>query len=978
MATKTVNFPISLWQDYTGASWSNLSKGGTWGGDDATYCTVQGSKSSSGYRPKSVFYHYQVKDIDSSQYKISSIKFTVIFGRKTKVSENAIPHLKVFSGDNNSPYQKSALYTTSSYKVKDNYYDFDTYTIEYSVSNVSIAQLKNVIFELDWSRTKTTAKSTVSINRAKVEVTYTEKNPKYALYNTLLKYDEYVGKTIGWKLTVKNTGACGQRTVTLKLPKDVSVSSSNGDGTYNPSTKTWDFGKLCKGDTATRYFYLTSNIVGAKKIEAILNSIYATNTNVIRDISFLPYYPPIDNTVSRDDRITYNFEPLFEKEHNQYFNVRIEGMKENHQCPTGYDEVLACYPMEISSNATFLTPISSNAELVDGSNVVGIESSGVADKILCLNVKCGVDFVADVKVYIDWIDDDTFITVSTQNNNGEWVSRTADVYPKRGATYHIDDSEAISRDKQYVPNSMNIVAEENWTIKAKSHRHNYFDEIKESMAIDIEEQIAYIGVVPLSRCHKADVTASSKNTLIENRYLNRAYYGKKGDYSEDIKMTLRIPWYDVATLQGLCEMDKPIPIDTIPYFPDGDPLNHRGWAEITGVTNIKKINDLYYECDVEVTYLNHDILTKFSIEQKEEVTKQSIEYYLTLIHNYTDDILDLFQLNFYEFWTTLEDAEGNKTGSYDIDPNSSLKMTRDLNKYSTYDIIWRNKAYPMAEDYDGNWEMALRVLDKGNNNRVLFEHTYTNFKHYDFDIAYPVNTADATSTFWNGKDYETRNLERIGLGFDELSPLIEDRKKPTHFNTMETTLIEELGDNFEIFLLDNENTGLKSKVVRVEIENDYGFKNRLNIMTDVWGRIIFDPRFGNGDYTIRLYFDEDEDYRSCSYETSIKVELTDMECHFEYPRNVTALTMNFPYVCRLLDENNNALSDFMLHYSFKEANGDYGYERTVVTDSNGYARIPLDYVNGTVTLRVVMKGFTYNNVVYQPVQFEEEVNINVR
>ena len=524
---------------------------------------------------------------------------------------------------------------------------------------------------------------------------------------------------------------------------------------------------------------------------------------------------------------------------------------------------------------------------------------------------------------------------------------------------------------------MNIGAETNWTINAKAHRHNFLDESKDAMTIDIEEQIAYIGVVPLSRCHKADVTADSKNTLIENRYLNRAYYGKKGDYSENIKMTLRIPWYDVATLQGLCEMDKPIPIDTIPYYPDGDPLNHRGWAEISGVTNIKKINDFYYECDVDVTYLNHDILTKFSIEQKESVTQQAIEYYLSLVHNYSDDILDFFTLNFYEFWTTLEDAEGNKVGSYELEPNSSLKLTRDLNKYSTYDFIWRNSLYLFAEDYDGNWEMALRVRDK-NGGKLLFEHSYSNFKHYDFDIAYPVNTADATTSYFDGKDYQTVNIERIGLGYDELSPLIEDRKTPTHFNTMETTIIEELGDNFEIFLLDNENTGLKSKVVRVEIESLEGFKNRFNIMTDVWGRVIFDPRFGNGDYTVRLFFDEDKDYRGCSYETTIQVELSDMECHFEYPRNVTALTSDYQYTFRLLDENDDGLADFMVHYTFKEANGDYGYERTVVTDENGYASIPLDYVNGTVTLRVCMKGFTYNNVVYQSVQFEEEVNINVR
>ena len=401
MSSHKEKYATSIWQDYTGATWNNLKLANTRSeSGDVSYCYLQGSGSKSAYRPKSVFYHYKITGIDSSKYKITSVTYKVVFGRKTSKKTNDLPSLKVFTGDNNAPYKKDPLYTTSSYKTLDNYYDFDTYTIQYTIKNVTFSDLKNLICELDWKRSKVSYESVVSINRAEIVVNYEKKNPKYSLYNTLLKNDEYVGKPIGWKLTVKNTGACGERSVTLKLPKDVRVTSSTGgDGSYNSSTKTWNFGKLCKGDTATRYFYLTSDVVGVKEIKAIINSNYATN-EVVNYISFIPYYPPIDQSVSRDDRITYNFDPLFEKEHNQYFYVRIEGMKENHQCPTGYDEVLACYPMDISSNATFLTPISANAELMDGSNVMGIESSGVADKILCLNVKCDVDFVADVKVYI--------------------------------------------------------------------------------------------------------------------------------------------------------------------------------------------------------------------------------------------------------------------------------------------------------------------------------------------------------------------------------------------------------------------------------------------------------------------------------------------------------------------------------------------------------------------------------------------------
>ena len=255
-------------------------------------------------------------------------------------------------------------------------------------------------------------------------------------------------------------------------------------------------------------------------------------------------------------------------------------------------------------------PLRTTAELIDDNNniveLVTDSSISDTDNKLCLHIeRISDDFVANIRVYV-YLLDDTVGTITTTQGDNTW-SQEFDILPQRGVKLFTDD--LISRDTTYVTNSINIGVPNIWTIRANVSRHNFFDDKKEAMEISIEDRIAYIGVIPLSRCHKADVTADSKNSLIENRYLNRAYYGKKGDYSEDIKMTLRIPWYDVATLQGLCEMDKPIPIDTIPQRADGDPLNHRGWAEIYEVTNIKKINDRLYECDVGVKYLSHDINT---------------------------------------------------------------------------------------------------------------------------------------------------------------------------------------------------------------------------------------------------------------------------------------------------------------------------------------------------------------------------------
>lgn len=960
-----------LWQDCTGAKWDKLGQGNT-GDWLRAYNYPQGKNSKSAYKPKSLFFHYQTSAIDQSKYKLDSVSFVMVLGRYDH-THNPYPSVKVFYGDNNAPYKKTPICTVSTpTRIANANDNGDAYTLVWTLKNVTIAQLKNLIVEVDWKRTTLTRASLIALNRCRLTIKYSLQNPKWAIYSSVSPSSATTNDKVAWKLTVKNTGYCSSsNSVSLSLPKGVSVVSSSGGGAYNNTTKTWTFGQVCKGGSVTRTFYLKSSSVGLKSLKATNSSNLVTNKSVTQNVTFIQYIPP----PKPKDVVTYTFydEASFEKEPYQYFDINIQGYGENH---TGEEYV--CYNLATSENVEMYLPLRSTAELIDDNNniveLVTDSSISDTDNKLCLHIeRVGDDFVANIRVYV-YLLDDTVGEITTTQGDNSWT-KEFDILPKRGIKFFSDD--LISRDTTYVTNSINIGVPNIWTIRANVSRNNFFDEKKEAMEISIEDMIAYIGVIPLSRCHKADVTADSKNSLIENRYLNRAYYGKKGDYSEDIKMTLRMAWYDVATLQGLCEMDKPIPIDTIPNRADGDPLNHRGWAEIYEVTNIKKINDLYYECDVGVKYLSHDINTRFTITEAKKITEATIKYYLALIHDYNMDLLDIFKLNYYEFWTTLEDSNGDKIGSYDIDPNTTLILNRDLNKHSTYDIVFRNTVpVLMSEDYDNNFEMALKVINKDNGN-VLFEHDYNNFKHYDFTNQYAENSADATSKYLNGTNYETLNFEKIGLGYDELAPLIEDMKTATHFNTMENVVIQAPSDQFEIFLLDKENKGISSQVVEVKVIGTDGYSNRFNVMTDIYGRVLFDVKWGNGDYTVTLNYKETDKYRSCSYSTNLSIDFDYVQYHFNYPMNVTALTPSYPYIVTLLDENDAPVSDMMLHYSFKEIDGDYGYERTVTTDSDGNATIPIDWLNGTIMVRVSFKGFTDNGTVYQPVMCESVVNVNV-
>ncbi len=1000
MAQKILRKAKWFWEDYVGAKWNNVNVANTGEGLGA-YCYPQGKNSKSKYKPKSLFYHYQVTGIDSNKYKIDDVRFVIIL-RKFNPQHNDYPTIKVFNGDNNAPYRTEPIKTVSTFTKLKNQYDYDNYTLSFSLKGVTIAQLKNLIVEVDWHRSKVSYETVISVNRGRLEVNYSLQNPKWAIYSSVSPTSTTTNGKIAWKLTVKNKGYCASENVTLSLPKGVTVVSSTGKGTYNNTNKTWSIPTTCKNGSVTRTFYLKSSSVGNKTLTATQSSSYVVNKKITDTAIFNEYIPPIQP----QEHIYYTFYETYAKEPS-YFDITINGVHnglETHcyeiNIPNGLtvSYPLASSMIDLNSNENVkrfvnnttkcfnkLMPYNDGETTFDYSCFYYIADfeDGEMDFIItdnnkvCLKVENVYDdFEAHLRIPVRASSDNDYtITVHSDDSN-KYYNGVLEVLEERGLAMIVDGD--VSRDKTYVPNSINIGVPNIWTVRGDVSRNNFFDEKKEAMEISIEDRIAYIGVIPLSRCHKADVTADSKNSLIENRYLNRAYYGKKGDYSEDIKMTLRIPWYDVATLQGLVEMDKPIPIDTIPNRADGDPLNHRGWAEIYEVTNIKKINDMLYECDVGVKYLSHDINTRFTITEAKKITEATIKYYLALVHDYNMDLLDIFKLNYYEFWTTLEDANGDKIGSYNIDPNTTLILNRDLNKHSTYDIVFRNTVPVLeSEDYDGNFEMALKVINKDNGN-VLFEHDYNNFKHYDFINQYAENSADATSKYLNGTNYETLHFEKIGLGYDELAPLIEDTKTATHFNTMENIVIQAPSDQFEIFLLDKDNNGISSQVVEVKVVGDNDYSNRFNVMTDIYGRVLFDVKWGNGDYTVTLTFKETDKYRACEYSTNLQIEFDYVQYHFSYPLNVTALTPSYPYVVTLLDENDAPVSGMMLHYSFKEIDGDYGYERTVTTDSDGNATIPIDWVNGTVMVRVVMKGFTDNGTVYQPVSCENGVNVNVQ
>ncbi len=964
MVNKTLKKADRLWQDYTGAKWKNLSYANT-GDNHAGYCYPLGKNNKTSYRPKSLFYYYQVKNIDSNIYWIDSVKFILVIG-KFNTKQNNLPTVKVFSGDSKTPYETDPIKTVKTYKKLAKEYDGDSYVLEYDITGLTINQLKNTIIEVDWTKTKITGKSTISVNRARLEVNYSLKRPKWNLYGSISNENIVNGTDVGWTVIAKNTGIKGTDQVNITLPPGCMLIDTTGDGAYDTESGNWTFEGTgtVKRHFLLRFYQLGFKDIVAKSSEDTLNlEVFVTsNTNKPQQI--------------QGDGIVYDFYDAYANEERQYFDLKIYGIGRYH------NNGKACYTITTSSNVTLNTPLH-NENVYNYSadtNVISVDNT-TTDNILCLNVEPGENFEAHLRLHMDCArySEGSVGSITVTDSQGHSTTGYFDILPPIPYTPNIIPS--ISHDLQYVQQSVNIGLPDIWTIRLESSKTNFFEEKQSDLEISIEKQIAYIGCVPLQRPHKDDLKANTSNTLIDDGYLNRRHLGKKGDYKEDIPMTLRMPWPDVATIQGLAAMDKPVPIDTCPELLDGDPINHRGWAELYGVKNIRKINNMLYECEPEVAYLTHELLTEFSVEKKDKLTDAEIEYYLQETHEYGDNLLDRFQCNYNQLFWNEENTTGDLVGCYEIPTMSNLKLNsiEKLNSYSNYNIIFSNTLPMMkSEDYDSNWEMSIRLLDKETGN-TLFEHLYNNFKHYDFNSDEVINQCDITTKILrSNKNYEILHHDTHKLLYDGNN---EDAGKiPTYFNNIGDLSFNDIEtDKVEIFLLDKYNTQLADKKIKITISSEDSTYNEVFYdITNMFGRIQFPILLNNGDYLLTFKFEGDTEYKSCTYKANMTVDYDEVQYHWEYEGVSTVNSIDDVYIATLYDSNDEPVEGYTVHYAFKDIGAEeYSYEETLVTNQDGEIEIPLNYVNGSKILKVSFKGFTDEHNIHQPCSFEDMINIAI-
>lgn len=154
----------------------------------------------------------------------------------------------------------------------------------------------------------------------------------------------------------------------------------------------------------------------------------------------------------------------------------------------------------------------------------------------------------------------------------------------------------------------------------------------------IWEDLDYIGCIPLEHLH-FNPKSTFKDTLLNSTYKNKRYMGKKLATDEDITLNVRLHPQQVTTLQGLIEMDKPIPINANHKCFEGDALNHRGWAEVYAVKT-EETNPHWYKCDIDVKYLTHNLNTRFKIDKGAKVSDYNIPSLLSEAHSNGENLSD--------------------------------------------------------------------------------------------------------------------------------------------------------------------------------------------------------------------------------------------------------------------------------------------------------------------------------------------------
>ena len=520
------------------------------------------------------------------------------------------------------------------------------------------------------------------------------------------------------------------------------------------------------------------------------------------------------------------------------------------------------------------------------------------------------------------------------------------------------------------------------TIKCKSSRSCFFEEMDTDYSISIEQPQAFIGVLPITRPHQADNKASTKNGLIKKSYLNRRYMGKTGEIDEEIDMELFLTPGEVATLQGLAKIDKPVPINLVPHIKDGDPLNHRGWAELYEVDNIEKINSFTYKCEPKVDYLTHDLNTSFRIIKEGQINYFKVPYYLTLSHDFIDKLTDIMNVE-HDTYIDMTDDYGY-IGNYELQPRNSIVFTsnRPISAFADIDVKWRNiiKMFT-SRDLDDNFSVKLQLIKNVEGEEsptVFFEYVYDGFKHYDATNGYTKNMfKDVNINCLENGIFKTMfNDKNLSLLHNDLTTLAGLNKTYTKMWLNSNSIITD--ENYiDIILSTNGGELIMGELVTVTIEDDFDYFDKKVYMSDMYGRLRIPTNLSDGDYIITCEMPETKIYRPNTFKTEVTVFRELQGVIIDYVDDYTSVRSNDTVKISLMDINGNPLANKNVIVDIRNTDSEhYGASVNYITDENGYIYPTIKTNSGSKLLRArfISDGVYANDSLTQSIYVSDNSN----
>ncbi len=298
--------------------------------------------------------------------------------------------------------------------------------------------------------------------------------------------------------------------------------------------------------------------------------------------------------------------------------------------------------------------------------------------------------------------------------------------------------------------------------------HNLMEIGEGKITASIFDKKNYIGKVQLKKITHCNPKSKLTNKLIRESGKNHLILGKEGDIDESISFTTYVRPADSVTLQGYAELDEPTPINANHDCFEGDPLNHRGWAEIESV-DIEQTNPLWYKVDLDVTYITHDINTKFEIVKGKSEKGDLPELFATIFELGEDlSESDVFMVD-TDGGFVYDENEGEieDNNIFTLANNQKLEIRTVKPLSSVFEIVFDWKTLKDNEDSQNKMSRIFKLIDNNTGNSVMeYEYTDLEFTYKDGLDHTPDNlefiTCDAILRVMNkdmGQNPQTHNME---------------------------------------------------------------------------------------------------------------------------------------------------------------------------------------------------------------------------